>query len=508
MTKKKSTKRALISSLLILAMCFTMLAGTTFAWFTDSVTSTGNIIKSGKLDVSLKWADGKEDPAAATWKDASTGAIFNYDLWEPGYVEVRHIQIKNEGNLALKYKVQISANGEVSALADVIDVYYMDPAVQVANRAALAAATPMATLKDALAGMATTASGELVPVGKEGNGLKSSETITIALKMRETAGNEYQNLSIGTDFSIQLLATQYTYEPDSFDDQYDAAAEFPVASQGEFETALAAAAQSTEPATVVLSAGDYTIPAGTTIENLTIEGKEGTVVDTINISSGANTTLKNFTAEGVTFESSHGDTWKGILSTPTTLEDATFKNCTFSTEGEARKNNIYDARMKGDVVFDECTIYGDVYGINFGHVDGTLTIKNSEVTGWNSFGGATVAGDPSKVVIENCNFHQSDYNKLRFYQNAEVKNCTFDTEFFDPSVSQVYGSFEGGIDAATSGISVTLTGCKIKNVGTGALTNLYDNYVGYVKNCTGISNVTWIIDGNNVSANVPGNSTI
>ena len=497
MTKKKSTKRALISSLLILAMCFTMLAGTTFAWFTDSVTSGSNIIKSGKLDVSMKWANGKDAVDAATWTDASQGAIFNYDKWEPGYTEVRHIQIKNDGTLALKYKVQIAANGTVSDLADVIDVYYFDPAQQIAARADLATETPMGTLTQALAGMSQTASGNLLP--------GESDTITIALKMRETAGNEYQEKSIGTDFSIQLLATQYTYESDSFDNQYDAAATFPVASQGEFETALAAAAQSTEPATVVLSAGDYTIPAGTTIENLTIEGKEGTVVDTINISSGANTTLKNFTAEGVTFESSHGDTWKGILSTPTTLEDATFKNCTFSTEGDARDNNIYDARMKGNVVFDECTIYGDVYGINFGHVDGTLTIKNSEVTGWNSFGGATVAGDPSKVVIENCNFHQSDYNKLRFYQDAEVKNCTFDTEFFDPSVSQVYGSFEGGIDAATSGISVTLTGCKIKNVGTGALTDLYDNYVGYVKNCTGISNVTWIIDGNDVSNQVPGN---
>ena len=501
MTKKKSTKRALISSLLILAMCFTMLVGTTFAWFTDSVESTGNIIKAGKLDVTMKWANGKDDPAAAAtvWTDASAGPIFNYQLWEPGYTDAKHIAIANEGTLALKYQVQIVANGTATELADVIDVYWADPATQVADRAAVANLTKVGTLAQVLAGGMNT-SGHL-DAGDD-------VAVTIVLKMQETAGNEYQEKSIGTDFSVKLLATQYTKEADSFDDQYDAAATFPVASQGEFETALAAAAQSTEPATVVLSAGDYTIPAGTTIENLTIEGKEGTVVDTINISSGANTTLKNFTAEGVTFESSHNDTWKGILSTPTTLEDATFKNCTFSTEGDARDNNIYDARMKGDVVFDECTIYGDVYGINFGHVDGTLTIKNSEVTGWNSFGGATVAGDPSKVVIENCNFHQSDYNKLRFYQDAEVKNCTFDTEFFDPSVSQVYGSFEGGIDAATSGIAITLTGCKIKNVGTGALTDLYDNYVGYVKNCTGISNVHWTIDGNDVSANVPGNSTI
>ena len=129
MTKKYSTKKALVASVLLLALCFSMLVGTTFAWFTDSVTSSGNIIKSGTLDVEMYWAKGTEDPDNANWTDASTGAIFNYDKWEPGYAEVRHIKIANEGTLALKYKVNIIANGEVSDLADVIDVYYVDPAI-------------------------------------------------------------------------------------------------------------------------------------------------------------------------------------------------------------------------------------------------------------------------------------------------------------------------------------------------------------------------------------------
>lgn len=37
MTNTKNTKRALLSSVLALLLCFTMLLGTTFAWFTDSV---------------------------------------------------------------------------------------------------------------------------------------------------------------------------------------------------------------------------------------------------------------------------------------------------------------------------------------------------------------------------------------------------------------------------------------------------------------------------------------
>ena len=146
MTNLKTTKRALFSSVIALLVCFTMLIGTTFAWFTDSVTSANNIIKSGNLDVEMFWAEGTEDPATAAWEDASETAIFDYDNWEPGYVDVKHVQIKNNGTLALKYQVKIMANGEVSDLSDVIDVYYVDPAQAITNRAQLTADNYLGTL--------------------------------------------------------------------------------------------------------------------------------------------------------------------------------------------------------------------------------------------------------------------------------------------------------------------------------------------------------------------------
>ncbi len=216
MTKQKSTKRALLLSVLSLLMCVSMLIGTTFAWFTDSVTSAGNIIKAGTLDVTMEWADGtKAVPAvdSTDWKDASADAIFNYDLWEPGYTEVRHIKIANEGTLALKYQLNIVANGEVSKLADVIDVYYVDPAVQVADRAALTADKRLGTLSEVLDEVDTTASGKLLA--------GDMCTVTLALKMQESAGNEYKGLAIGTDFSVKLSAIQLNYEDDSFGPDYD-----------------------------------------------------------------------------------------------------------------------------------------------------------------------------------------------------------------------------------------------------------------------------------------------
>ena len=220
MTNLKTTKRALLSSVVALLVCFTMLLGTTFAWFTDSVTSANNIIQTGTLDVEMYWAKGTEDPSSADWKDASQGAIFNSELWEPGYVEARHIKIANVGTLALKYKLAIAPNGEVSELADVIDVYFVDPA-QIATRDSLAALTPVGTLRQMIDDPDGAAYGSLLAEDESTEEIESVKTVTIALKMRENAGNEYQGLSIGSDFKVVLMATQDNVEKDSFDENYD-----------------------------------------------------------------------------------------------------------------------------------------------------------------------------------------------------------------------------------------------------------------------------------------------
>ena len=221
MTTVKNTRKALLMSAVSLLLCFAMLLGTTFAWFTDSAASGSNVITSGNLDVEMYWADGTAavPTTSAGWTDASTGAIFDYKNWEPGYVQVRHIKIANEGSLAFKYKVNIVANGTVSDLANVIDVYYVDPAVQVADRTALASNMKIGTLAEVLAALGDTGNGTL----KAGE----SDVITLALKMQESAGNEYMNKSIGTDFSVQLFATQLASETDSFGKDYDKDSEYP-----------------------------------------------------------------------------------------------------------------------------------------------------------------------------------------------------------------------------------------------------------------------------------------
>lgn len=269
MTRKHSTKRTLIASILVLCLCLTSFIGTTFAWFTDSVTSANNIIKSGTLDVEMSWADGKADPASATFTDASAGPIFNYDNWEPGYAEARHVKIANVGTLALKYSIRIIPDGEVSKLADVIDVYYADPAVQ-ADRT-LAGLTKLGTLTDVLSNIGATANGTL-EAGK-------NDSITLVLKMQESAGNEYQNMSIGSSFSVQLVATQLTAEKDSFGDDYDADATYPAYVNVTQNVATDSNNKSTAQVTIsyeendsdgsatTISKADVIVPAGAQLED-------------------------------------------------------------------------------------------------------------------------------------------------------------------------------------------------------------------------------------------------
>ncbi|MBQ8850636.1 MAG: hypothetical protein IJ011_09920, partial [Clostridia bacterium] len=115
MTNKKSTKRALIASVISLLLCFTMLMGTTYAWFTDSVTSANNIIKTGNLDVELYWTSTPDDEDSWAKVDDETN-VFTETLWEPGHAEVVYLKVVNEGSLALKYQLGVNIAKETGSV--------------------------------------------------------------------------------------------------------------------------------------------------------------------------------------------------------------------------------------------------------------------------------------------------------------------------------------------------------------------------------------------------------
>lgn len=105
--RAKSFRSAVIAAALSVVLCVGMLAGTTFAWFTDTVTSAGNIIAAGSLEAGLFYAEGWNGEDTA-WQDASEGAIFDSDAWAPGKTEIRYIKATNEGDIAFRYRLPLS----------------------------------------------------------------------------------------------------------------------------------------------------------------------------------------------------------------------------------------------------------------------------------------------------------------------------------------------------------------------------------------------------------------
>lgn len=236
----KKYNRTLLVALLIAAVFATAIGGT-FAWFTDEVTSTSNIIKTGTLDIGMNYATEYAGEETA-WKDASSAAIFDHKLWEPGYTQVRYVQIKNLGDLAFKFQVNVKPTAILGSLEynesnpldsvftpakpapeypleEVIDVYIAPAKAYASFEDLKAKAGDPLTIKELIEDADGAAYGQMLPGD-------APIELCIALHMQESAGNEYQNASVADGFAIQVQAAQLTHEEDSFGDQYDADATY------------------------------------------------------------------------------------------------------------------------------------------------------------------------------------------------------------------------------------------------------------------------------------------
>ena len=245
---QKETKRALLTSVMALVMCVVMLVGTTFAWFTDTASTAVNKIQAGNLDIEVKYTlDGEN------WNnlDGATD-IFQKGLWEPGHTEVVALKFKNNGNLALKYSINmnivdetvgINKSGQEYKLSDYLKVKTLSQEASQIGDICIGMAfsarndglgyTATANFKDA-----TVLDHDLfLAPGEVGNYL------IMKVYMPETVGNEANAISTekaaSIRFGLNVVATQVPYEKDSFGNTYDKDATYPVVvSQNELNTTL------------------------------------------------------------------------------------------------------------------------------------------------------------------------------------------------------------------------------------------------------------------------------
>lgn len=289
--KIKNTKRALLMSALSLMMCVSMLVGSTFAWFTDSVTSAGNRIQAGTLDVQLLMYDGadyvdiSEEPNPIFGTAGLAQDSVN-TLWEPGKTQVAYLAVKNNGNLALQYNIGLEVENVSNELYEVIQYAYTQDAE-----------------KDEVKSW-NAADGKNVVLGAQP--ITDDYTVmnpgdvhyfALSIHMMEDAGNEYQGGE--ADFDLIVSATQATVESDSFGTDYDQDAtresNVTVASKDEIKKAF----ENAKDGDVITLAGDfdltealvYNADADITLDlgGHSVEGDLATLID---VQSG-NITIQN-----------------------------------------------------------------------------------------------------------------------------------------------------------------------------------------------------------------------
>lgn len=356
MSNSKSAKHSLLSSIIAVFISAAMLIGTTFAWFTDTASTAVNKIQSGKLDVALEMLEDGEWVSAEgktlTFK-TKDNRLAKDILWEPGCkYELPTLRVVNKGNLALKYKLQVAGIQGSAKLNEAIDWEIQ------------ANGTP----KENLNGMTD----KILQVNAD------SGNIVISGHMKETAGNDYMNLSID-GIGITVYATQAAVEFDSNGNTYDDGALYGdvVSTQEEFKAAMA------DGKTIILSK-DIALTSELHInKDVTVFGNGHTM----------------FSGAPVRVEAGHS---------------ATFKNVVFNAPKNGRNNasNFYAAGLKGAVVFDGCTFSNTEY-------DSIQIIPES---------GAS-------ITVNGCRFETSNkaqrfiHVEAAFATNADVK-ITLTNNFF------------------------------------------------------------------------------
>ena len=388
---QKATKRALLTSVMALVMCVVMLVGTTFAWFTDTASTGVNKIQSGNLDVALEMStDGTNWESAEgktlTFKTQDNRAA-NQILWEPGCTyELPKLRVINKGNLALKYTIEITGINGDAKLNEAIDWTIDDAAINLTEKSLAAGQTGAA--------------------------------FTIKGHMQETAGNDYQGLTID-GIGITVVATQDTVEKDSNDDQYDRNAEYPTITTG---------------ATLNEVFGGANIDFGygnTSTESVTLDGKGVAVVsDWTDAWVNSDTTIK-----GVTFMNG------AVFSANTDNVTITLENCTFyacdqskltytgnnslTNSGAGMCLNLEKSSRQGvKFIVKNCTFVGEndnslpVDGPRY-NGDGTIngTKKRGHAIALDAIcGGGT--GTLDSLLIEGCVINGVRGNAIQLYGNT------------------------------------------------------------------------------------------
>ena len=231
MTKKKvnrQTEKAMYMTIISTALCVVMLVGMTFAWFTSTVESSQNVIKTANFDVDVLWSDDISTiyPTSASalengWHDLDAGSTiannnsqpFNELSFLPGQEVVRYIALYNKSSFNVKFDVSLRAitdNTTASdALLDALEIYTVVP-VTANNPVTSAAMTKQGTAAELQKpGDALTQVSSSVVAGITEANTEKVTVMAISVKLPESYSNP---VSETVNFYIKVIASQWNVE--------------------------------------------------------------------------------------------------------------------------------------------------------------------------------------------------------------------------------------------------------------------------------------------------------
>lgn len=392
MKRSSTTKKALFISTCALLFSMLMMAGSTFAWFTDSVSSGTNTITTGKLDVQLLHTN----QHVTTAKEVGQDTLLFTDKdgkaidWEPGAAAYENFTVKNSGDLALNYRLALDLNnantiaGTNKSLKDVLKV-------KVVNHKVTAGDVSENALQNA-EGFAAVTNGQISIPEKAGDPVEqklsqkgsegaSSGTYGVIVYWQPNPETDYAynlanypekdkngekidktndgNAKLSIDLGVSLGATQAAEESDSSGSDYDTSAIYPVSNEAELREALRTAGKGD----VVELTGNIALSKPVSVTNsVTIRSVGSAVIsgEALTIGSKADVTLQgvNFKSprtsdnQGVSLKASdyagklilqdctfEEPQWSSVVITATASADITIKNCTFDAKSSARHND-------------------------------------------------------------------------------------------------------------------------------------------------------------------------
>lgn len=429
----KAAKRSILICVLTLILSVSLLAGVTFAWFTDSITNSGNTIQSGELAIDATAYDrvdteaggltvtiGEGNVASGTYYFEAEGTslrngdpVITEENWQPGDMNAKLFTVSNEGSIDAVVSLDFFVSGDLAQY-----LWYDFIAVNPADGSLLGEflqRNDLNTISDL-----ADSYGEVT--------LKPEEQVTFLFVygLPTSATNEAMNKAVNVNVVVSAK-------------QNVEGAEGPVVVNPGTDLSETTIDSGD---TILLSEGDYEVSQPVVIEN-----KENIVID------GNGATIKASSAEGASIMSATSKRIATAADTQTDLANNII-NVSGATNVTIRNLTIEGALHHGiniweceNVVLENVTITNSVATAIT--INGSNVTLNSVTTSGSGWGGVNVdlgnSGSSEITVDESCAFGEF----LPIYADSEAiaAHITVNVpENYNKAIVDLTGIGEDGVE--------------------------------------------------------------